>query len=508
MKYLQLLLLSFVLLTSCSGNDIIVEENYENTLPRLVSMSFHATDNPYQLVQDVQGVIIGDSIVEFRIPYLMLNKNLIPQIEKEGETILINDIPYNSPAAVDFKTPVKVTVQNTQYQKDYMVYVHSFTGLPVMWIETEGRKTIDSKEVYQNASFRFEENVTTRGAGDIIVDSVQIKGRGNSSWDERSPKKSYRLKFNKKVSLCGEPEDKSWVLIANYFDKTMLHNMTAYFMGYLSNLDYTPKCHFVELMLNGSYNGTYLLCEKIKVAKHRVNVGNDGYLLEVDSYAYKESDSRMFSTPHLPRTVNIKEPEVEYCDEKYNFISNYVNSAEEALFSDAFTDVENGWQKYLDINSFVDWYIINEIAKNHDAPLITSCYMNLKPGGKLKMGPLWDFDTGFGNIDYDNNWPAEDWWVRKAEWFTRLYEDSTFEKKVKERFFFFYQNQDLILNEINANADYLRYSVQENDNKWHTLYTYTFPNYDIWGGYYNEVQCFKSWLKTRFEWLKTEFEKR
>ena len=475
--------LILVLLTSCSSDDTIEEHKKENTFPSLVSLSFYVSDNPYQLVQDVHGEIIGDSVVNFWIPYLLPNKKLIPVIEKEGDKILINDDIYAEPLrSVDFSCPAKLTVQNLSDKKDYMVYVHTFTGLPVMWIETEDRRTIDSKEVYQKASFRLEENVTTRGAGDIIVDSVQIKGRGNSSWESKCPKKSYRLKFNRKVSLCDEHEDKSWVLIANYFDKTMLRNRIAYFMGSISNLNYTPKCHFVELMLNGVYNGTYLLCEKIKVAKHRVDVGDDGYLLEVDTYAYLDLDSRTFVTPHLPRNVNIKEPDVEYGDEKFNYIKDYVLKAEEILFSDSFLDNNNGWKKYFDMDSFVDWYLINEIAKNHDSHLITSCYMNLKPGGKLKMGPMWDFDIAFGNIDYDETWQVEGYRTKNAEWFSRMHQDPEFVSKLKECFDFFYNRKDIILDEINVNAEYLKYAVQEIDNKWHTFYAYTFPNYDIWGG--------------------------
>ena len=347
------------------------------------------------------------------------------------------------------------------------------------------------------------EDVRTRSAGDVTEADVKIKGRGNSTW--AMAKKPYALKFDEKISLLDEPKDKSWVLLANYADKTSLRNQTAFYMGSISNLDYTPRFHFVDLMLNGRYNGTYQLGEKIKISKDRVNVGDDGFLLEIDAKA--GADEITFYTNHLNHPVNIKDPDVEVDDENYNYIKDYVITAEDALFSDHFKDSEEGWQKYMDMDSFVDWYLINEIAKNNDACFFSSCYMHLKRGDKLKMGPLWDFDIAFGNVDYNGNYTSDGFWIKDVTWYSRLFEDPAFVAKVKERFDYFYSRKDDIVSEINANAQYLRYSAQENNNKWHTLYTYTWPNYDIWGSYQNEVQSMKEWLHARFEWLKAEFDK-
>ena len=123
------------------------------------------------------------------------------------------------------------------------------------------------------------------------------------------------------------------------------------------------------------------------------------------------------------------------------------------------------------------------------------------------MGPLWDFDLAIGNINYNTNNFYNGFWIKNADWYTRLFEDPAFVAKVKERFDFFYSKRNDIMREINANAMYLKYAVQENENRWHTFYTYTWPNYDIWGSYNNEVQSMKEWLNARFEWLKGEFDK-
>ena len=505
----NLLCITILFWVSCSTDLPDPEKKTDNSEvsdkePRLLSFSFMSKDNPLLLVEDVKGEIVGDSIVECWIQNIVSDKLLVSHFEYTGERVTIEHIPVKSDETeVQFKTPVRLTVSGQGKSKDYTIYVHSFTGLPVLWIETEDRAEITSKEVYTNAHLRLVENVRTRSAGEVTEADMMIKGRGNSTWS--MPKKPYAIKFEKGCSLVDEPEDKSWVLLANYTDKTSLRNQTAFYMGSISNLDYTPRFHYVELILNGQYNGTYQLGDKLKTGKNRVNVGSDGFLLEIDAYATAEEVT--FKTSHLERPVNIKEPDVEEGDENFDYIKNYVIAAENALFGNDFRDPDKGWQKYMDMDSFVDWYLVNEIAKNNDGYLWSSCYMNLKRGGKLKMGPLWDFDLAFGNVDYSICHFSDGFYIKSVSWYARLFEDPAFVAKVKERFDYFYNRKNDILNEINANAQYLRYSVQENNNKWKTFYTHTWPNYNIWGNYQNEVQSMKEWLNARFEWLKTEFDK-
>ena len=511
-KNLFVYVLMAVTLFSCAEQDDLdvnesnasVNPEKESSEPKLIALSFSMYLNPMQLTGNVEGTIVGDSIVECWVPNIMSDKSLIADIEHTGDTLLIDgELATSGATKFDFKKPVTLTVIASGKAKDYTVYVHSFTGLPVLWIETEGRQDITSKDVYLNAHLRLVENVRTRAAGDVIEKDVTIKGRGNSTWG--MAKKPYQLKFEEKTSLPDETADKTWVLLANYADKAMLRTSVAFYMGQISNLDYTPKAHFVELFLNGRYNGTYLLCEKLKIAKHRVNVGDDGFLLEVDAKA--ASDDITFKVSHLGQPVNIKDPDVVAGDEDYAFVSDYVSKADAALYSSNFTDVDTGWQKYMDMDSFVEWYLVNEIAKNNDACMFSSCYMNLKRGEKLKMGPLWDFDIAFGNVNYNGTYLTDGFWIKNSNWFSQMFKDPAFVARVKERFDYFYSRKDDIMREINENAEYLRYAVQENENKWHTFYVYTWPNYDIWGSYQNEVQSMKEWLNTRFEWLKTEFDK-
>ena len=386
-----------------------------------------------------------------------------------------------------------------------MMYVHSFTGLPVMRITTAGGAPITSKETYLNAHMYFLEDVTTRAPGEVIETDLQIKGRGNSTWT-RWLKKPYRLKFYEKISLLGEHKDRSWVLLANFADKSALRNHTALYLGKISNLDYTPSSHFVDLTLNGRYDGTYELCEKIKISNHRVAVGDDGFLLEVDGRAPTKADSCFFYVSHMTSPISIEEPDVQRGDANYNYAKNFVATADNVLYSNNFLDPGVGWKAYFDMDSFVDWYLINEITHNPDATMLYSCFMHFKRGGKITMGPIWDFDLAFGNTDYWDRGPY-DFWIKKSDWISRMFKDPAFVARVKERYDYFYSRKYDIMREIDETAVYLKRSIQENENRWGTFYDYVKPNYEVWGSYQNEVQSVKEWLNNRMDWLKEQFNK-
>lgn len=226
------------------------------------------------------------------------------------------------------------------------------------------------------------------------------------------------------------------------------------------------------------------------------------FLIEIDALSKNDSDAITFTTEYIDQPINIKEPEVAIGDDQYTYIKNYVCEAENVLYSDNYLDPNTGWQKYLDLDSFVDWYIINEISRNNDAWRWSSTFMNLKMGGKLKMGPIWDFDRSFGNATEFTNFEPEGFWIKDMGWYSRLFLDPVFLSRVKERYLFFYNKKDEIIRYINSDASYLKFSMIENNNKWGMLYNFIDPNYNIWGCYMNEVQSMKDWLIKRMEWLK------
>ena len=351
------------------------------------------------------------------------------------------------------------------------------SGLPVVIINTPNNQDITSKDEYVENTLM---SVLQMDIMDEFCELTNMKGRGNSTW--AAPKKPYAIKFDKKKSLMDLPEDKSWVLLANYYDATLLRNDLAFFMGNeISTLDWTPHYQQADLILNGQYKGIYQLGEKVKISKKRVNVGDDGFLLEVDAKA--EANEVTFNVTHIGQPINIKEPDVVVDGEDYNYIVDYLTNADAVLFSENWLDAEDGYKKYIDMSSFVDWYLINEIAKNNDAAFYTSCYMNLKRGSKLKMGPLWDFDIAFGGYPWPEWAPnvndVEGYHIKNVGWYNRMFQDPFFLSLVKERFNDFYSRKQDMLDHIDSKAAIIIEKVIEDNKLWGRITDKTASNEEV-----------------------------
>lgn len=484
-----------------NGTELIIKKYIRKA--ELLSLIFKASQNPSVLIEDLEATIT-DNICECLIPHMVSKKNLIPVFDTpEDCTVWVDDTQIISGnTELDFSKPVIFKVVNSNDETvSYVVNVRAFTGLPIITINTENGQNVTSRDVYLNANIKIIEDITTRASGDVFESSVKIKGRGNTTW--YGEKKPYKLKFNEKVSLFGEPKDKEWVLLANHFDHTLIRTDIAMYMGKRSNLAYTTSTHFAELFINNVYLGTYQVAEQQKISTGRVNVTDEGFLIEVDAKA--DASDITFRIGSIPQPLNIKDPEVEVNSDHYNYIVNFMEQVETALYSENWLDIDNGWQKYMDIDSFVDWYLINEITRNNDAVFFSSCYMNYTPGGKLCMGPLWDFDLAFGN--YTGNSSPIGFYIKEhTGWYARLFNDPAFKKRVRERFEYFYSIKEEILNEMNISAKYLELSAIENNNKWNIFYKSHYLGNVVLGAYYNEVNYMKQWFIDRMEWLKVAYE--
>ena len=448
--------------------------------------------------------------MECRILNVTNEKILIPRFTFKGSVVTINGKEAESGVTqFDFGSPVVLSVITAKEIKDYTVIVNSYTGLPTVWLDTNGHVNVAYANRYYDGSIKVVSGAATRAVSNITQAKVKIMGLGTINWyypdyttssstDKLLAKNTFALWFNSRISLLDDPKGMMWELFPNNGDMTFLHNQTAFYLGKLSKLDYTPRAHFVELFLNSRFYGTYLLAERLEISADKVNVGDDGYILSVGS----DEQGSTFNTDHLDRAVTVVAP-AKPSAEAMSYIKNYVLMAEKALFAPDFTNESSGWQKYMDMDSFVDWYLINEIAKNKDGAFKTNCMMNLKKGDKLKMGPLWNFEDAFDN---NSQTGATGFVVKNATWVARLFQDPAFVAKVKERFGYFFDHQQDLISEINANAAYLKYAVRENDNRWHTFDGYTSSSKDTWTVYGSMVNNMKTWLATRLNWMKKEFD--
>ena len=394
----------------------------------------------------------GKVPAEFRI------SRITPGAEAGLYTAVLTDLGVST----DYEKEVRLLVANSNYlssvsfmpsayfkvrSEDFGVAPKLNTGLPIVYVDTQNGWAINSKETFVPAALRIEGTEEYEGLEDV---TCEIRGRGNTTWEW--PKKPYLVKMEKKQGVLGMPKHKRWVLLANFMDRTLMRNLVSMKVASLTRLDWTPRCVPVELVLNGVHKGSYLLIEQVRVDKNRVNItemeptDNDGeavtggYLLELDFHYDNEVQ---WGDPHggcvqwgrnggIPFGVKYPD-EDDLTSQQLTYIKNYVYETAEVLYGDNFTDPEKGYAKYIDVDSFIDYWLVFEVMGNHELRNPGSVFMHKDRGGKLKAGPCWDFDWGV--LSFRTSPEAEyDLLNDDAIWYARLFQDPAFRAKVKARF--------------------------------------------------------------------------
>ena len=266
------------------------------------------------------------------------------------------------------------------------------TDVPTIYIETENRRSITSKENYIYCSLVYVD-----GQHVTRYDSTQIRGRGNSSW-WNSDKKPYRIKFQQKQRLLGDgfANAKSWTLLANHGDKTLIRNALTYDLGRFMGMPFCPAAQFADLYLNNQYRGTYQISDQVQVHKKRVEVEEEnGWLLEVANENSREDP--FITTTRYGIMYNIKNPKDGHLTvSKRIAIGQWLEHFEAAVASAEFKDPEKGYRAYIDEHDFINWYVGAELTGNIDA--LYSIYMYKDADeDKMHFGPLWDLDLGYDN---------------------------------------------------------------------------------------------------------------
>ena len=395
---------------------------------------------------------------------------------------------------------------------DYIVKFGSpiESGLPVIRIDTKDNAPIKDKDNYVNMTFSLTDPDNPKN--DIFVTSTTdgIKARGNDSWSNPNAlKKSYRIKFDSKISLFGLERAKSWVLIAQYRDPTLLFNAIAFELGNRFALPFNHSFHFVDLYLNGAYKGNYLLTEQNQVNPGRVDIHEtEGWLVEIDGY-YDEEPK--FKTPKYDLPVMIKSPEIEpiqISNPAYDFVRKDINNLCDLMTSANFP--ENGYRDLINMNTFIDFLMITEIVDNKEIQTPMSTYMYKNKGNVVNMGPLWDFDCGYGySYNYihfngaNNRTPMQ-------SFFKRFFDDPLFLVKYKERWNEKYSDIASINDFIDATANRIEKSALENFKTWwyRSISSWWIQNYgkeenDFW----QQISNIKNYLHAHISYLNTELNK-
>lgn len=366
-------------------------------------------------------------------------------------------------------------------------------------------------------------------AKELYSGYILMEGRGNTTWG--TPKKPYNIDLinnaeeDNPSTLLGMPSHHKWCLITYYSDKSLMRIPLAYYLGQKMNgLQYSPRIHYVEFYVNGEYRGLYSLCEKIERGDDRVNIKkltadaadqvepriSGGYIIEVTPKDRLKPDQKSFvSTQNInftfkyPKNKNVTNQQIKW-------INDYINSFEKVLYSNSFKDEENGYLKYINEDSFIDWYIIQEFSKNCDSPMHASVYMHKDRNGKLNMSAPWDFDIAFGNINYNDCFYEDGFHVKGSRWFNRLFQDERFLQKVIDRYDELMPLFNRIPAILKANEKQLTElgCVERNFDLWNILGRYHWPNYSPYPETHKgEVQRLIEWIESRKAWLYINFGK-
>ena len=405
------------------------------------------------------------------------------------------------------------------------------SNLPIVIIDTSGEWIRDEPKIPASMKIIYDESGgrnTLNSQHTNFMGKIGIELRGKTSLG--FPKKQYGVEIqddqgnDKDVSLLQLPAESDWVLNGPYADKTLMRNYLAYeFSNRIGR--YASKTKFVEMFLNDSgdttigdkhYVGVYLLIEKIKRGKNRVDIkplkpadNTGGYILKIDKMDWYET---YFSTRYGTRLFHVYPKGHEMSDAQKAWIQNYMSEFEAALVGKDFKDPEHGYAKYIDIDAFIDHFIINELFRNIDG-FRNSTYMYKDRDGKLTMGPVWDFNLSMGNAFFNEGWKTDGWLIYTNPvpfWWDKLLKDKNFRQKLAKRWQALRRDElatSKLLDEINRTAEYLSEAQKRNFQRWQVLGRSVFADPGPGPPTYEQVVVeVKTWLQARLKWIDKHIE--
>ena len=419
------------------------------------------------------------------------------------------------------------------------------SNLPIFVINTNGEEIPNSDKITAELGIIYNGENQTNHINDPFNEFngyIGIELRGSSS--QSYPKKQYGFETRDAlgegidVSLLGMPEEEDWIINGPYADKSLMRNALIYElardMGH-----YASRTRFVEVVINNDYKGVYLLFEKIKRDKNRVDISKlnpeettgvdltGGYIIKVDKWDGEENDGWSSNYPPQPgsdKTVyyqyDYPKPD-EIVSEQKTYIQNFIKQFEYVMNSSNYNNPQSGYSKYIDVNSFVDFFILQEVSKNVDAFRLSSFMYKDKDDedSLLYMGPIWDFNFAFGNANYYEGYLTNGWQLSYLTtnpdftmmdgfqvpfWWRKLFDDQTFQNKVRERYTQLRKNLlsfDNIWGFIDSAKTLIDEAQTRNFERWPILGQHVWPNYYVGATYHSEIQNLKSWIYQRIYWL-------
>ena len=476
----------------------------------------------------------------------------VADIEGSGEYITNDELNGVSAGEHNLRVATYVTVEGIKYLSDKKSakitksdQVGEATDIPQVYIRTSGGITSDyfadsdvnitvvdqdggSKGLgYVDDEGSHPDGSSIKKYDNVIDTESNIKVRGNTTAGQ--PKKAWNFKLSGKTSLLGMPKGKKWCLLANAMDKSLMRDTLSYNFGLENGVKYTSQSRYVDVYLNGEFRGNYQLCEPVEAKSNRVEVEaydaeNNDILLEVGTRNEQGVDH--FTTDVLGQTFDVNDPEKgddlsdDQVDAKIARVKSFLNGFEQVLKNNR-NDLY-AVSEYMDIDSFVDYYIANELFKNVDFNF-SSTRFYIKDN-KIYAGPMWDLDLSSGNCKssyyrdyYVNGDSAQGYYCRRLKWYTELFRNSEFNELVKDRFYALqyriqniYRNDSTAVNSINYLVNRYGTSFARNyaDQSqlgagWPIIYDdgFSYAAESGWQTWMDPINFLGDWLARRNTWM-------
>jgi hypothetical protein len=481
------------------------------------------TEQAFETTEAQAAVPDDEVIVNFAVSPLEAGSisGVVSQTLRKGErTTEVEAVPAAGFSFVKWSDGEKNAVHRGESYSDnttlYALFEEADDATPAIYIDTEGGKKIRSDA--DTVAFTLSaENLPRRYQVSGATGQIKLRGNASLGWE----KKSYTLKFDDKIKFCGlgEGKNRNWVLISNHCDQSLLRNYIAFWLQKkLDGIPWGPDSRMVDLYVNGDYVGDYLLVEKVTGAENRIGLEtmtdtgklDADFMVELDNYAYKAGEKGLawFTARGYPYEIR---GEDSLTSDRCNYIDDWVTSAWDTVCDGSDDEI----RRLIDVDAAVDSYILAELTKNIDCGW--SSFFLYRKGGKLYLGPSWDFDLAMGNdmrldngsykklyAGQNNGFGQQNhWYIELVErkWFSDLVTARWNEMKEKGVF-------DDMLAEVDRSLEMNRESFEHNFERW-----------PIFGWRLNQepehvmalrsvdehVSYLKEWLENRILWLDEKF---
>ncbi len=514
---------------------------------QLTALQFTQTLNPWLLWDVTFNTQCDNRVWETAKDHPnLIGRTVTPTFTYEGTAITFNGEAIESGVTdIVLQAENELVITTDTARAEYQINITEETnGLPVVLVDTDG-VGIPDKIDYVDSTISVL-GAEIYGGDDIYAAVAGIKLRGNSTMGYA--KKPYRIKFDKKQNVFGLGKAKSWVLLANYLDPASIRNDVAYAFGDRLNKVtsqttgfsmYVPRMRPVEVYLNGEYKGLYDMGDHVQVDSTRIAIdesgdelddndvqlfpeANVGYHLEIEDSSrvipeYESEGTEYFTIRNTNDAgttlyVQFKTPELPSAEQKA-YISQYLQTVNNLIRAQD----ESVWD-YIEIDGFIDWYLVNELFKNTDSGFLSSIKMFKDKDGKLSMGPVWDFDLGSGAVAYSNIDDPTGWRTRDTsccDWYENLFEMDEFADAVNERWANLHEAGafDAIFSDVENLCAYLSESANEDYALWHDTYVsevnntswLSVPKIQLTENWDVQIQYFTTYMKARIAWMDEQF---